>query len=72
LLGDEDYKYRFADRRREVSDVMLTRSLPHPATALVAAEYGARRIGRLVPPEARQRLGLSRLARRSLLRGRKA
>jgi CelD/BcsL family acetyltransferase involved in cellulose biosynthesis len=68
LLGDEDYKYRFADGRREVSDVMLTRSLPHPATALVAAEYGARRIGRLVPPGARQRLGLTRLARRSLFR----
>jgi CelD/BcsL family acetyltransferase involved in cellulose biosynthesis len=71
LLGEESYKYRFAERERTVSDVTLARSLPHPASIVTAAEYGARRAGRLVPASARRRLGLARLARRSLMGGRR-
>jgi CelD/BcsL family acetyltransferase involved in cellulose biosynthesis len=70
LLGEESYKYRFAERDRRVSDVTLARALPHPASAVTAAEYGARRAGRLIPASARRRLGLAKLARRSLMRGR--
>jgi CelD/BcsL family acetyltransferase involved in cellulose biosynthesis len=69
LLGEESYKYRFAERDRTVSDVTLARAFPHPASLVASAEYGARRIGRLIPASAR-RLGLGRLARRSLMRGR--
>jgi CelD/BcsL family acetyltransferase involved in cellulose biosynthesis len=71
LLGDESYKARFADRTREVHDLTLARSLPHPASALTAAEFGMRKAGRLVPASARKRLGLTRLGRRSLLGGRR-
>jgi CelD/BcsL family acetyltransferase involved in cellulose biosynthesis len=70
LLGEESYKYRFAERERTVSDVTLARALPHPASIVTAAEYGARRAGRLIPASARRRLGLGRLARRSLMGGR--
>jgi CelD/BcsL family acetyltransferase involved in cellulose biosynthesis len=70
LLGEESYKYRFAERERTVSDVTLARALPHPASVVTAAEYGARRAGRLIPASARRRLGLGRLARRSLMGGR--
>jgi CelD/BcsL family acetyltransferase involved in cellulose biosynthesis len=70
LLGEESYKYRFAERDRRVSDVTLARALPHPASAVTAAEYGARQAGRLIPASARRRLGLAKLARRSLMRGR--
>jgi len=70
LLGEESYKYRFAERERTVSDVTMARALPHPASVVTAAEYGARRAGRLVPASARRRLGLTRLARRSLMGGR--
>jgi CelD/BcsL family acetyltransferase involved in cellulose biosynthesis len=68
LLGAESYKYRFAERDRTVSDVTLARAFPHPASLLASAEYGARRMGRLIPASARRRLG--RLARRSSMRGR--
>jgi len=70
LLGEESYKYRFAERERTVSDVSLARSLPHPASFVTAAEYGARRVGRMIPASARRKLGLGRLARRSLMSGR--
>jgi CelD/BcsL family acetyltransferase involved in cellulose biosynthesis len=70
LAGDERYKFRFAEGSREVDDVALARALPHPAWVVVGAEYGLRRVARLVPASARRRLGLVRLARRSLLRGR--
>jgi CelD/BcsL family acetyltransferase involved in cellulose biosynthesis len=70
LLGEESYKYRFAEREPTVSDVTLARSLPHPASVVTAAEYGARRAGRLIPASARRRLGLGRLARRTLMGGR--
>jgi CelD/BcsL family acetyltransferase involved in cellulose biosynthesis len=70
LLGDEAYKSRFAERARTVSDVTLARDLPHAASLVVGAEYGLRRVGRTIPASARRRLGLTRLARGSLLRGR--
>jgi CelD/BcsL family acetyltransferase involved in cellulose biosynthesis len=70
LLGEESYKYRFADSEQTVSDVTLARALPHPASVVTAAEYGARRAGRLIPASARRKLGLARLARRSLMGGR--
>jgi CelD/BcsL family acetyltransferase involved in cellulose biosynthesis len=70
LLGEESYKYRFAERERTVSDVTLARALPHPASVVTAAEYGTRRAGRLIPASARRRLGLAKLARRSLMGGR--
>lgn len=68
LLGDERYKFRFAERTLEVSDVTLARALPHPASAVASLEHGMRRAGRMLPDSARRRL--SGLARRSLLRGR--
>jgi CelD/BcsL family acetyltransferase involved in cellulose biosynthesis len=71
LLGDESYKSRFAEESRGVTDLTLTRPLPNPAALVVSAEHGLRRAGRLVPAGARQRLGLGRLARRSLLGGRR-
>jgi CelD/BcsL family acetyltransferase involved in cellulose biosynthesis len=67
LLGEEPYKLRLANRTRTVRDVTLARSLPHPASLVVTAEHGARRVGRLIPEGAQRRLGLSR---RSMLRGR--
>ena len=67
LLGDERYKLRFAERSRSVSDVMLSRALPHPAAAVASAEDAARRLGRLIPVAVRHRL---RLTRRSMLWGR--
>jgi len=70
LLGEESYKYRFAERERTVSDVTLARALPHPASIVTAAEYGARRAGRMIPASTRRKLGLGRLARRSLMGGR--
>jgi CelD/BcsL family acetyltransferase involved in cellulose biosynthesis len=70
LLGEESYKYRFAERERTVSDVTLARAMPHPASFVTATEYAARRAGRLIPASARRKLGLGRLARRSLMGGR--
>jgi CelD/BcsL family acetyltransferase involved in cellulose biosynthesis len=70
LLGDESYKSRFADETRDVQDATLTRKLPHPAAAVVAAGSAARRLVRLLPSGARQRLGLTRLARRLTMRRR--
>ena len=64
LLGEESYKYRFAERERTVSDVTLARGVPHPAAVLTAAEFGAKRVRRAVPASAKRRLGLTRLARR--------
>ncbi len=48
LRGDEPYKYRFADKERTVSNVTLARTLPHPASVLLSAAYGARRVRGLV------------------------
>jgi CelD/BcsL family acetyltransferase involved in cellulose biosynthesis len=45
LLGTEDYKRRFQNASREVETIVLTRSMA-PARLLLAAESGARRIGR--------------------------
>lgn len=70
LLGDEAYKYRFAEAERTVSDVAIARALPHPAAAVSGAEFAARRIFRRIPDSARQKLGLGALARRRLRRGR--
>jgi CelD/BcsL family acetyltransferase involved in cellulose biosynthesis len=70
LLGDESYKSRFADETRDVQDATLARKLPHPAAAVVAAGSAARRLVRLLPSGARQRLGLTRLSRRLTMRRR--
>ena len=67
LLGNEAYKARFADESRQVSEVIVSRAFPHPASALSWAEVGARRIGRSLPASARARLGP--LAARSKVRG---
>ena len=47
LLGTESYKARFAEASRPVRTVVMTRAL-HPATALVGAEIGARRLARRI------------------------
>lgn len=65
LLGDERYKFRFAEESRNVSDVTLARALPHPAALAASAEHTGRRLGRVLPDSVRRRL-----ARRSLLGGR--
>ena len=70
LLGEESYKYRFAERERTVSDVVLARALPHPAGVLTGAEFAARWLVRAVPPSAKRRLGLTSLARRRTRRAR--
>lgn len=70
LLGDERYKYRFAEGERTVSDVAIARSLPNPAGVLTGAEYGARALVRRLPVSVRQRSGLMRLARRGTKRQR--
>jgi CelD/BcsL family acetyltransferase involved in cellulose biosynthesis len=71
LLGDEGYKARFAEHSRPVTDLTLARPLPNPAALVVSAERGLRSAGRLVPASARQKLGLGRLARRSMLGGKR-
>jgi CelD/BcsL family acetyltransferase involved in cellulose biosynthesis len=71
LLGDESYKVRFAEHSRSVTDLTLARPLPNPAALVVSAEHGLRSAGRLVPASTRQRLGLGRLARRSMLGGKR-
>jgi len=65
LLGDEAYKARFADEgaETEVADVVLARSLPHPAATVTLAAHAARRAGRALPREWRTRLG-ARLRKR--------
>jgi CelD/BcsL family acetyltransferase involved in cellulose biosynthesis len=70
LLGEESYKYRFAERERTVSDVTLARALPHPAGVLTGAEFAARGLVRALPGSAKERLGLRRLARRRTNRNR--
>jgi CelD/BcsL family acetyltransferase involved in cellulose biosynthesis len=70
LLGNESYKYRFAEGERTVSDFSIARVAPHPASLLTGAEFAARRTFRRIPPSVRQRLGLAGLARRRLRRGR--
>jgi CelD/BcsL family acetyltransferase involved in cellulose biosynthesis len=55
LLGDEPYKARFTDSRREVVTLLATRSRD-PAGALAAAEVGAWRLSRRLTPEWRRQL----------------
>jgi CelD/BcsL family acetyltransferase involved in cellulose biosynthesis len=64
LLGEESYKTRFADEGEgaEVTDVVLARSLPHPAATLAASKHALRSAGRRMPIGWRRRLGLQRLA----------
>ena len=64
LLGDERYKFRFAEGSRTVSDVTLAPAFPHPAGLAASAEHLARRLGRRMPAGARRRL-----SGRSLLGG---
>ena len=70
LLGNEGYKYRFAEGERTVSDVTIARALPHPAAAWASTEFAARRAFRGIPASARRRSGLAGLARRRLRRPR--
>lgn len=66
LLGTEAYKRRFQNAGRDVNTVVLPRAMA-PARVLVAAEVGARRLGRRViehpealPPALRRMLPTSR------------
>lgn len=68
LLGGESHKLRYANLNRTVDKVTLVRT-GHPAHLMASTEQLARRVGRMVPPGARRRIGLDRLARHSLLRG---
>ena len=65
LLGDEAYKARFADEgaATAVTDVVLARSLPHPAATINLAAHAGRRAGRALPRKWRTRLG-ARLRKR--------
>ena len=56
LLGDEDYKSRFAERRPTVSNVILARAFPHPASALSSGEHALRRAARSLPESVKSRL----------------
>lgn len=69
LLGDESYKFRFAEDSRTVHNVSVARSW-HPALALTAAEAGARGLGRRLPERVRRAGAVTRLARRASLGGR--
>jgi len=71
LAGGERYKFRFANGERPVTSLTLAPRLPHPAAVVARAEHTGRRLGRTLSPELRRRLGLARLARGSLLRGRR-
>ena len=55
LLGDEEYKRRFADRERLVRTMVATPSL-HPLHALAGADVGLRKLARRLPPVAQDRL----------------
>ena len=55
LLGDEQYKYRFASDERPVESVQLARPLS-PARMSLRIAQGRRRVTRLVPPEQRARI----------------
>ena len=65
LLGDEAYKSRFADEgaATEVADVVLARSLPHPAVAIASTDQLLRRAGGALPARLRTRLGAWRRKR---------
>ena len=62
LLGDEPYKYRFADNERTVSDIALARSLPHPASLVVSARHGATKPAALIRPRTRRTMADQPLA----------
>jgi CelD/BcsL family acetyltransferase involved in cellulose biosynthesis len=68
LLGDEGYKYRYADSSKQVHDVTLARAVPHPAAAAARADYTARNLGRRIPHSWRRRARLDRLGARSPLK----
>lgn len=52
LLGNEEYKARFATGKRTVRTVVITRSM-HPSRAVAALDMGLRRAGRLLPSRLR-------------------
>lgn len=64
LLGDEDYKRRFENASRDVSTVVLTQSMT-PTRLVIAAEAGARRLGRRLT--AHPALGTTRHTLRRML-----
>lgn len=65
LLGDEDYKARFASGERSVETVAAVRA-GHPALAVARLESALRRAGRRLPPRPRRRaqVALGRLTAR--------
>ena len=65
LLGEHRHKLRLADGNDTVSDVTVTRALPHPAAIAASAEHGARWVGRRLPAQLQQRLGDMRLSPRA-------
>jgi CelD/BcsL family acetyltransferase involved in cellulose biosynthesis len=69
LLGDESYKFRFAEDSRTVHNVSIARSW-HPALVLTGAEAGMRNLGRRLPERVRRAGAVTRLARRASLGGR--
>jgi CelD/BcsL family acetyltransferase involved in cellulose biosynthesis len=69
LLGDEAYKFRFAERSRTVHNATVARTW-HPALLVTGAEAGARGLGRRLPERVRRAGAVTRLARRASLGGR--
>jgi CelD/BcsL family acetyltransferase involved in cellulose biosynthesis len=55
LLGDEEYKTRFATGSRTARTVVMTRTL-HPMRVVVSADVGLRRVTRRLPARYRRRL----------------
>jgi CelD/BcsL family acetyltransferase involved in cellulose biosynthesis len=69
LLGDESYKFRFAERSRTVHNVTVARAW-HPALVVTGAEAGVRGLGRRLPERVRRAGAVTRLARRASMGGR--
>ena len=69
LLGDESYKFRFAEDSRTVHNVTVARSW-HPAVVAAGAEAGMRGLGRRLPERVRRAGAVTRLARRATMGGR--
>jgi CelD/BcsL family acetyltransferase involved in cellulose biosynthesis len=69
LLGDESYKFRFAEDSRTVHNVTVARAW-HPALLVTGAEAVMRGLGRRLPRRIRQAGSVTRLARRATMGGR--
>jgi CelD/BcsL family acetyltransferase involved in cellulose biosynthesis len=69
LLGDESYKFRFAEDSRTVHNATVARAW-HPAALAAGAEAAARGLGRRLPERVRRAGAVTRLARRATMGGR--